>query len=246
MLSPVVTGRTFTVTNGCSYPVWPAIYTDMNVGTAVPSAATGWQADPGSSITFSVPNTWTSGRIWARTNCDFTTNPGPTSCVTGGCNGGLFCDATTGTGVPPASLAEFTLGASDGNDWYDVSLVDGFNVPVTITNDQGCPVANCPVDLNPNCPQALKGPVNASTGVPFGCKSDCLVDPNPTNSPACCSGAHGSPQTCPPTGVPNYQYFKSSCPNSYVYAYDESSGTALFTCPSSKNANYNITFCPAP
>lgn len=36
-----------------------------------------------------------------------------------------------------SSLAEFTLGASDGNDWYDVSLVDGFNVPVEITNNQG-------------------------------------------------------------------------------------------------------------
>ncbi|KAG8892020.1 hypothetical protein FRC00_012797, partial [Tulasnella sp. 408] len=112
-------------------------YTDLNAGTLIPSIAKGWQADPGSSVSFAVPDTWTSGRIWARTDCDFTTNPGPTSCVTGGCNGGLFCDATTGTGVPPASLAEFTLGASDGNDWYDVSLVDGFNVPVTITNDQG-------------------------------------------------------------------------------------------------------------
>jgi hypothetical protein len=29
-------------------------------------------------------------------------------------------------GVPPASLAEFTLGASSGLDYYDVSLVDGY------------------------------------------------------------------------------------------------------------------------
>ncbi|KIO23324.1 hypothetical protein M407DRAFT_78180, partial [Tulasnella calospora MUT 4182] len=88
---------------------------------------------------------------------------------------------------------------------------------------------------------------------------------------SCCSGSYSTPQTCPPTGVPNYQYFKSSCPNSHVYAHDESSGTALFPCPSSKNANCellseshltdlghsiavnalplisdNITFCPAP
>jgi hypothetical protein len=29
-------------------------------------------------------------------------------------------------GVPPASLAEFTLSAADGLDYYDVSLVDGY------------------------------------------------------------------------------------------------------------------------
>jgi hypothetical protein len=29
-----------------------------------------------------------------------------------------------------------------------------------------------------------------------------------------------------------------------VYAYDESSGTALFTCPSSEQADYTVTVCP--
>lgn len=32
-----------------------------------------------------------------------------------------------------STLAEFTLSASDGNDWYDVSLVDGYNLPMRIT-----------------------------------------------------------------------------------------------------------------
>jgi hypothetical protein len=67
-----------------------------------------------------------------------------------GCNGGLLCDARTGTGKPPATLAEFTLGASDGSDWYDVSLVDGYNLPMRINPTQGCPVADCAVDLGPN------------------------------------------------------------------------------------------------
>ena len=89
----------------------------------------------------------------------------------------------------------------------------------------------------------MKGPFDSS-GFPVGCKSDCLVDPNPGNSPSCCSGSHNTPATCPPSGVPNYNYFKSKCPNSYVYAYDESSGTALWTCPTSKKANYTVTFCP--
>jgi hypothetical protein len=27
---------------------------------------------------------WTAGRIWGRRNCDFSTNPGPNSCLDGG------------------------------------------------------------------------------------------------------------------------------------------------------------------
>jgi outer membrane protein assembly factor BamB len=37
---------------------------------------------------------------------------------------------------------------------------------------------------------------------------------------------------------------ESNCPNSYVYAFDESSGTALWTCDSGLNADYTLTFCP--
>lgn len=32
-----------------------------------------------------------------------------------------------------------------------VSLVDGYNLPVSITNNVGCGVADCPVDLGPDC-----------------------------------------------------------------------------------------------
>lgn len=56
-----------------------------------------WEMQPGASVKFSVPDNWKSGRIWGRQDCDFSTNPGPNSCVTGGCNGGLLCDKHTGT-----------------------------------------------------------------------------------------------------------------------------------------------------
>jgi hypothetical protein len=35
-------------------------------------------------------------------------------------------------GVPPVTLAEITLNGAGGKDFYDVSLVDGFNVPVQV------------------------------------------------------------------------------------------------------------------
>jgi hypothetical protein len=85
-----------------------------------------------------------------------------------------------------------------------VSLVDGYNLPVRVTNDKGCRVADCPVDLGPGCPAALQGPFD-SNGFAVGCKSACLVDSNPTNSAACCSGEHNTPATCPSSGVPYYR-----------------------------------------
>lgn len=56
-----------------------------------------WQQAAFQTVTFEVPNNWKAGRIWGRRNCDFSVNPGPNSCATGGCNGGLLCDPHTGT-----------------------------------------------------------------------------------------------------------------------------------------------------
>ncbi|KAJ3875392.1 thaumatin [Lentinula edodes] len=241
----LTSGRTFTVFNGCPFTMWPAMFT--GVGTA-PDFPTGWEAAEFTSVTFTVPDNWQAGRIWGRRDCDFTTNPGPNSCLDGGCNGGLVCDPVTGTGVPPATLAEFTL-STDASipDNYDVSLVDGYNLPLSITSNVNCPVASCPVDLGPDCPAPLIGPFD-STGFPVGCKSACdaNLDGDPANSPNCCSGQFNTAATCPPSGVEFYSYFKSNCPDSYAYAFDESSGTALWTCSSTLAADYTVTFCPPP
>ena len=39
-------------------------------------------------------------------------------------------------------------------------------------------------------------------------------------------------------------HVEGNCPNSYAYAFDEPSGTALWTCDSGLAADYTITFCP--
>ncbi|KIM82874.1 hypothetical protein PILCRDRAFT_820174 [Piloderma croceum F 1598] len=239
--------RTFTVKNNCAFTIWPAVFTDLNVGTSVPNVPTGWEAESGSQVMFDVPDDWTAGRIWARRDCDFSNNnTGPNSCLDGGCNRGLLCDPHTGTGVPPASVAEWTLQGAGNMDFYDTSLVDGFNLALSITNNVGCPVADCPVDLVPNCPTPIQGPFDSS-GAAVGCESACQanLDDNQSNSPNCCTGTFSTPATCPSSGVDFYSYFKNNCPNSYVYAFDESSGTALWTCDSGLNADYTLTFCPS-
>ncbi|KAI0741288.1 thaumatin-like protein [Daedaleopsis nitida] len=213
-----VAGRTFTVYNNC----------------------------PFTTEVLDIHDDWKSGRIWGRRNCDFNKDPtGPNSCLTGGCNGGLQCATTCGTGVPPATLAEFNLRREQPRlvRWF--SVVDRYDLPMRITNTAGCPVADCAVDLIPNCPAPLKGPYD-SNGYAVGCNSACKAGlaPNPANDPNCCTGSHGVLETCPQFGVQYYDYFKSQCKNSYVYAFDEPSGTALFSCDASKHADYTITLCP--
>lgn len=232
--------RIITVYNACPFTVWPAMFTGQ--GTR-PNHPTGWEAPSWSHVDINVPEDWRAGRIWARRNCNFSNgSSGPNTCISGGCNGGFEC---VNPGVPPATLAEFTLSGDGGRDFYDVSLVDGANLPMRITNNRGCPVAECGVDLGPDCPGPLRGPFD-STGFPLGCKSACIanLDGNPANSRNCCSGQFNTPATCPREGVAYYSYFKGRCPNSYAYAYDESSGNALFTCPTSSRADFTITFCP--
>ncbi|KAJ7507393.1 thaumatin-like protein [Mycena galericulata] len=238
-----VAARTLTVSNACPFTVWPAIFTSAG---GIPSQPTGWEAVSGSSVTFDVSSDW-NGRVWGRRSCDFSVNPGPNSCLDGGCNGGLLCDPTTGTGAPPVTLAEFSFGGEGKSDFVDVSLVDGYNLPVKIDNNVGCAVPSCPVDLGPGCPALLIGPFN-STGYPVGCKSACVVDTlngNTANSPNCCTGDHDTPATCPPSGVTDYAYFKNNCPNALAYAYDDSGSTPLWTCSSGLNAVYTVTFCPS-
>lgn len=69
-------------------------------------------------------------------------------------------------------------------DVYVVSVVNGFNIPMSIIpSASNCSVASCPNDLNPGCPSQLVGPMNA-TGNPVGCKSACAanLDNNPCSS----------------------------------------------------------------
>ncbi|OIV92493.1 hypothetical protein TanjilG_02256 [Lupinus angustifolius] len=170
----------------------------------------------------------------ARTKCSNDTN-GKFICGSGDCaSGQISCNGAGG--IPPVSLVEFTLSGFGGNDFYDVSLVDGFNVPVSITpqkGSKGCNITSCPNDVNKVCPQdlALKG----SDGSVIGCKSACLA----LNQPQyCCTGAFNAPDKCPPT---NYsKIFKDQCPQAYSYAFDDK--TSTFTC--SSGGNYLVTFCP--
>ncbi|GJY57445.1 thaumatin-like protein 1 [Tanacetum coccineum] len=176
-----------------------------------------------------VPTPW-SGRVWARFECS--NDGGSYHCNSGDCGSGqVGCNGAGG--APPATLAEFTIGGADGKDFFDVSLVDGFNLPVSIVPQDGCAPTDCPADINAKCPSELA--VKNGSGGTIGCKSACEAFGTPEY---CCSGDHNTPDKCPPTDYS--RFFKNLCPKAYSYAYDDS--TSTFTCKT--GANYVITFCP--
>lgn len=53
--------------------------------------------------------------------------------------------------TPPASLFEITLGIGDLKDFYDVSIVDGYNLPLVAAPRGvcgGCNATGCIADIN--------------------------------------------------------------------------------------------------
>ncbi|XP_061375294.1 pathogenesis-related thaumatin-like protein 3.5 [Gastrolobium bilobum] len=229
LLGNVVSATVFTLENQCGYTVWPG--TLSGNGAAILGGG-GFSLPPGSAVQLTAPSGW-SGRFWARTGCNFD-GAGNGNCVTGDCAGGLKCN---GGGVPPVTLAEFTIGsATNGNkDFYDVSLVDGYNVGMGVWATGGtgdCQHAGCVADLNGNCPQELQ--VKDGSGRVVACKSACAAF---NTDVFCCTGEHSTPQTCSPTHYS--EIFKAACPTAYSYAYDDASSTC--TCSGS---DYRITFCP--
>jgi hypothetical protein len=212
-------GRSLYIENQCTYTIWTLGGNGMFGGAPLKS-------EPGTAYVTGFPGGF-SGRLWPRSGCD---------------DGGQNC---TQTG--PDTLAEFTLTAGMASDWYDISLVDGFTIPLGIiqlsapwtmspsyvpggpldklTQQCGSPI--CAADLNPGCPagQQLKD----ATGKVWGCK----------NGQSSNGGAGPTPVT---------EYLKMGCPTSYTYPYDDPQ--SLFLCKSAAQNNgvgakdYKIIYCP--
>lgn len=68
------------------------------------------------------------GRFWSRTWCYEDEN---NHCYTGDCGNKVECQGAGGT--PPATLIEFTLQGYGGLDYYDISLVDGYNSMASVS-----------------------------------------------------------------------------------------------------------------
>jgi hypothetical protein len=211
----------------------------VGIGTqqAAPEGG-GFQLNAGQTRTITMPGGKWSGRLWGRTGC--VAEGGGLRCATGDCAGQLGCGGIGGK--TPATLAEITYGDSMNPDFYDLSLVDGYNLPMAMAPLPGshgrnpgaaldCATPTCVSDLNTTCPAELRVVAGGKT---VGCLSACEKF---QTDEFCCKGAFNQPETCPPFAAS--KVFKAACPTSYSYAYDDS--TSTFTC---KGEDYAIWFCP--
>ncbi|KZF24107.1 Osmotin, thaumatin-like protein [Xylona heveae TC161] len=147
------------ITNNCPEIIYPGIITQSGFAPGFG----GFQLMPGAQESLTIGSDW-QGRVWGRTNCSFNAdgtgpannggnNGGGQACATGDCNGVLNCMVTGNT---PVTLAEFTLASSTGQTFYDISLVDGYNLPIAIVSlhaESGiADIENIPSNLtNPIC-----------------------------------------------------------------------------------------------
>ncbi|WCJ34431.1 Pathogenesis-related thaumatin superfamily protein [Euphorbia peplus] len=224
-----IDSATVTFKNNCQEPVWPATLNNYN---SPPLSKTGFYLAPGGGTdVVNVPPSF-SGLFWGRTQCN--TNSGSFRCSFGDCaSGQVACNGKGG--ISPLTQIEFTFGGS-GQDTYDISLVNGYNIAVGVAPQGGtgvrCNAVSCK-GMKSVCPAelAVKGPNNNV----LACKSACDEFKQPQY---CCTESYEPRGACKPT---NYSMiFKNQCPSAYSYAHDDQSST--FTC--NTGINYVVTFCP--
>jgi hypothetical protein len=123
--APTTGTHTITLVNGTAETIWPAAWPGSTSGR------TGWALQAGGSLSFQVPQGW-NARLWGRTGCHFGSGEG--RCRTGDCGGLYQCK---GWGEIPATLAEYDMDSYKGLGFYDVSMVDGSNLPMYISVTHG-------------------------------------------------------------------------------------------------------------
>jgi hypothetical protein len=171
---------------------------------------------------------------------------GGTDCIDDVCAG----DGNLGRG----SLVQLNLPA-EGTDFYDVSLVDGFNVPlamIPVTVDstaegEPCRPASCAADLTVVCPEELlryddDGAVAYCASACRACDA-CLacVDCADTASPACSGCGAFAEFCCTGQACQANEYtmlWKSLCPDAITHTDDPGARTCT------QRPDYDIVFCP--
>lgn len=121
-----IQARDFTVVNNCDYPVWFGFVNGATSAKLFP-ADHDYKLEPkGGKKSVPIPDGGWSGVIGGRTNC-----------TSSGCQT-ADCGAADGTGdcvhgfMQPATQAEFTL-IPTSVDFYDVEIINGVNLPISIT-----------------------------------------------------------------------------------------------------------------
>lgn len=198
MTTQVVQGgtRSIAINNNCPESISVGVLTN---GQGNPDER--FDLSPHGSKTISKPDTW-GGRVFGQPNCS---------------GGGPHCG--NAGAANPATLAEFFFKGANGKDYYDISLVDGYNIPASISPQGGgggsgkeCGTSDC--QKLPDCPDNLA--IKDGSGKVVGCQSTCSKTGDPQH---CCVGQYDGPDKC--KADQHAETIKSACPDSYSFAYDD-------------------------
>lgn len=240
------------VTNQCVFPVWMATQPNAQIAP-LPGGTV--KLSKGQSHSYSIPTSGWAGRLWPKIGCDgngrnCTAGEAVAPCPASGCE-------------PPADTKiEFNFPnlSSRTNAWYDISLVDGYSLPVKIQPRGGesgsCVTTKCNLSLN-SCPQNETQGLGDLRVVKNGSVVQCLSPCKKWNYPA--PYGKGKPETeapgvelcCPNNDVNRcrtgpvvqtkfVQTVRQACPTAYSYAYDDRAG--LHDC--STQQSFDVTLCP--
>ncbi|KNA09454.1 hypothetical protein SOVF_153320, partial [Spinacia oleracea] len=220
---------TLTIENNCNYTVWPVIRNRNTAARTNTNVTDGFFLLGGDSKVINVNSSWT-GQLWGRTQCSTNSLTKNFSCLTGDCGtGNINCRDMPY--IPPVTLIELTTSSETKQDFYDVSAVHGYNIPVAVSPQSGgsgsgggyCTVIGCVFNYNDDCPEKLRVIKNQNI---IGCRNPCdVLDTNECN------------------GNSSSFIFKKACPRAYSDTLDDVAAT--FVCSNNKTS-YTISFCPSP
>lgn len=228
--------RILTVYNRCPWNVYPALLSNSDTPGKLFSPS-GFTLAAGEHKNVTVAYNW-AGRLWGRTNCTTVGNDTKNlACGTGDCGGELEC---TGTGTPPVTLAEFTMSGDQDQTFYDVSLVDGYNLDMKIApfnttingganNTSPVCVMSTPGDewnITHWCPWdnlLWQPPSQNNKAFWYPTQNIIRPDMSPCRSACvqtgsakdCCTGKYDDPKKCPRSLYSKRA--KEVCPDAYSY-----------------------------
>ncbi|KAJ6643403.1 Glucan endo-1,3-beta-glucosidase [Pseudolycoriella hygida] len=242
--------RKITFVNRCAYPIWINPLTSANG----PQLGNGIQRlEKNAQITYNIPDSGWEGRFWPKTECD---NNGQKCAV------GQSVNPCPSNGCQPPADTKieffYPLVGNPNTVWYDISLVDGYSLPMEIipsTKTGSCVTTNCAISLNA-CP-ANENSVGDLRVMKNGRVVQCLApckkwnypapygkgqpEQSPTGLQFCCPTPPVSSKQCIAGEVTKTQYVKlihRDCPTAYSYAYDDKGG--LHNCPNPTNFTVNV------
>lgn len=136
------------VYNNCPYTTWLATTPNFGISPLPEGTVT---LGSRQRYVYQIPSGGWAGRFWPKTGCD----QSGTNCEFG--DSAPPCPST-GCQPPADTKIEFNFPAQPptSDSWYDISLVDGYSLPMSIVprgvNEGSCISTNCALSLDA-CPQ---------------------------------------------------------------------------------------------